>query len=364
MAAPNVTGCVALILAQNPTMTADQVKILLTSTAVTDGYTGTVPNNTFGAGKINVYRAFAKKYYPTATTTQTIYRYDKPGLSFNNSYMNYIVTIDTAKKYALRFTPATGGKLTSVFCNLRWMTVPSAASIACEVYTNVTGSLAGIPGTRIGNTIQIPLSNVDYCTTSSFDMLPAGVTVNAGTDYHIVLSLKGTTGSDVVDLISDDGSANADNRSSRYSGGTWLNSGAGGSGLGGANIRVRPVVVSSSVPLAVGPEPEEIPATFGLSQNYPNPFNPTTTIGFRAAGRGSTSIDHSPLTIVNRLGSSLVKLSVYDLLGREVGVLVNEVKAPGEYSIKWDATGFASGVYFYRLTAGSYVESRKMILMR
>jgi hypothetical protein len=55
---------------------------------------------------------------------------------------------------------------------------------------------------------------------------------------------------------------------------------------------------------------------------------------------------------------------VVDLLGREVAVLVNERKAPGSYSVEFDGTGLSSGVYFYRLTAGQYVECRKMVLMK
>ncbi len=57
-------------------------------------------------------------------------------------------------------------------------------------------------------------------------------------------------------------------------------------------------------------------------------------------------------------------LKVYDILGREVAVLVNEKKAPGSYEVKFDGSGISSGVYFYRLTAGKYVECRKMMLMK
>jgi len=59
-----------------------------------------------------------------------------------------------------------------------------------------------------------------------------------------------------------------------------------------------------------------------------------------------------------------VKLTVYDLLGREVAVLVDEQKTPGSYSAVFNASGLASGVYLYRLTAGTFVETRKMVLMR
>jgi len=101
----------------------------------------------------------------------------------------------------------------------------------------------------------------------------------------------------------------------------------------------------------------EVPEQMRLEQNYPNPFNPSTTIGYRIAGTGHQA-----------LGTSRVKLSVYDMLGREVAVLVNEERAPGTYSAEFDARGLASGVYLYRLTVSGtgkqVVDSKKMIMLR
>jgi photosystem II stability/assembly factor-like uncharacterized protein len=96
------------------------------------------------------------------------------------------------------------------------------------------------------------------------------------------------------------------------------------------------------------------PMSFALEQNYPNPFNPTTSIGY------SVGAISSQQTAV----SSHVRLAVYDLLGREVAVLVDEKKAPGNYQVEFDGGKLASGVYFYRLTAGDHVESKRMILLR
>jgi hypothetical protein len=99
---------------------------------------------------------------------------------------------------------------------------------------------------------------------------------------------------------------------------------------------------------------------FHLQQNYPNPFNPTTTIRYTVGGiRGQ---GHAP-SEVEGSGVSDIRLSVYDLLGREVAVLVNERKAPGEYEVRFDAGKLASGVYLYRLRAGNVAETRKMCLM-
>jgi hypothetical protein len=95
------------------------------------------------------------------------------------------------------------------------------------------------------------------------------------------------------------------------------------------------------------------PLEFRLEQNFPNPFNPTTTIHYSIAGfRGQAS------------GVSQVRLAVYDLLGREVALLVDGQQAPGEYSVKFSASGLASGMYFYRLQAGHYMQVRKMMIVR
>jgi hypothetical protein len=88
------------------------------------------------------------------------------------------------------------------------------------------------------------------------------------------------------------------------------------------------------------------PNTVNLGQNYPNPFNPVTTVEFSI------------------LKSEVAILKVCDLLGRELATLVNEVKEPGTHTVQWDASGVASGIYFYRLTAGSFAETKKAILTR
>ena len=101
-------------------------------------------------------------------------------------------------------------------------------------------------------------------------------------------------------------------------------------------------------------EDAEVPLSFQLYQNYPNPFNPTTVIRYQVPAANG----------VEGSGSSHVRLVVYDLLGREVEVLANERKPAGSYKVSFDAAGLSSGVYIYRLTAGPFVKSRKMIMMR
>jgi len=90
----------------------------------------------------------------------------------------------------------------------------------------------------------------------------------------------------------------------------------------------------------------EIPNKFSLGQNYPNPFNPTTNIRYDLPK------------------NSFVKLVVFDALGREVSTLVNETLQPGTYSVDWNASEYTSGVYFYRLTTGNFVETKKMLMIK
>jgi hypothetical protein len=100
-------------------------------------------------------------------------------------------------------------------------------------------------------------------------------------------------------------------------------------------------------PVGLVSQNNEIPKEFSLKQNYPNPFNPSTTIKF---------------TVPNE---SNVFLKIFDISGREVLTLVNEKLNAGSYSLKWDASVYSSGVYFYRMTTDAgFTETRKMILVK
>jgi len=94
-----------------------------------------------------------------------------------------------------------------------------------------------------------------------------------------------------------------------------------------------------------------LPQRLALEQNYPNPFNPSTKIGFRVSG----------------LGSSAVRLAVYDMIGREVAVLVNDARSPGQYEVAFapeHSSSMASGTYFYRLQVGERTETRQMMYLK
>ena len=108
------------------------------------------------------------------------------------------------------------------------------------------------------------------------------------------------------------------------------------------------------IPVSVADENAPTPLTFSLEQNYPNPFNPTTAISYQLSA------------------NSFVTLKVFEILGREIATLVNEVRKPGVYRVIWVASGLPSGVYFCRMQArqisggqaGEFVATIKVVLMK
>lgn len=115
----------------------------------------------------------------------------------------------------------------------------------------------------------------------------------------------------------------------------------------GSNLSYRPNVCFTVTNISnSGTVSNIVPNTYSLSQNYPNPFNPVTRINFDIPKQG------------------LVTMKVFDILGREIRALVNEVKAPGRYSVDFNGTELSSGVYFYRLESNSFTDIKRMILIK
>ena len=115
-------------------------------------------------------------------------------------------------------------------------------------------------------------------------------------------------------------------------------------------------------PISIKPISTRIPNRFILYQNYPNPFNPSTKINFEIPLNKGGGFSRGLFT----------RLTIYDLLGREVTTLVNEQLKPGTYEVEWDATNYPSGVYFYKLIvtdasaslSTSYSETKRMVLIK
>ena len=104
------------------------------------------------------------------------------------------------------------------------------------------------------------------------------------------------------------------------------------------NMRVTPIVT--------GIIKNETPVMFALNQNYPNPFNPSTIITYQIPKQ------------------SMVTLKVYDMTGKEVATLVNNIQQPGNKSVNFNASGLASGVYYYKLQAGNYTDTKKLVVLK
>jgi hypothetical protein len=113
---------------------------------------------------------------------------------------------------------------------------------------------------------------------------------------------------------------------------------------------VASISLSDGVSLTTDP----LPISFSLGQNYPNPFNPATVIRYSLPARvGPTFLSVYP-----------VSLRVYNMLGQIVATLVDADEQPGYKSVSWDASTMPSGIYYYRLSAGTFIETRKMLVVR
>lgn len=106
---------------------------------------------------------------------------------------------------------------------------------------------------------------------------------------------------------------------------------------------VNPLLRGSLVGVSQAPD---LPLAFSLSQNYPNPFNPATKVRYELPK------------------GSYVTITLYNVIGQEVATLVNEEQQPGRYEVSWNASGFASGVYFYRIQTKEFVATKKLMLLR
>ncbi len=106
------------------------------------------------------------------------------------------------------------------------------------------------------------------------------------------------------------------------------------------------VLNPDSPPLAIRGGKEALPEEYALQNAYPNPFNPTTTIEY------------------SLIKSEEVSLVVFDLAGKEVAKLVHGYTEAGHHTVKWNASNYSSGIYFYRLQAGDFVQTRKMVLLK
>ena len=186
--------------------------------------------------------------------------------------------------------------------------------------------------------------NFGYSTSISGDYAVIGAGFNGDNGAAYIFHRSGTTWTEQAKLTASDGAAEDwFGKSVSISGdyaliGAWQDD-DNGAGSGSAYIYFNNVVF-------IEEEQMNLPVNTMLLGNYPNPFNPSTKFSYSI------------------IQSGLVTLKVYDVLGTEIETLVDEEKPVGTYELTWNAEGLPSGIYFYRLQAGSFVETKKMVLLK
>jgi len=331
-ATPHVTGAVAVLLGIQPTLTAADIKSLLTSSARSDDFASSLPNTTWGYGKLDVLNGVAKLIGNSqANAVRRIIRYDSQG-----NGQPEILTVNS--KIALRFTAPISGIVTGFN-----VSVPSAqeqvivgnGNLQCGLYVSDNN----IPSTQIGATVYHPLYQLNPSTANYIQLLNAGVTVEEGKDYCLVLSLSTQTDSL---RVSTDGK-NPIERSLIFTDDQWKIAEQG-------EYKIQVIVTSLSGVSKVVAENVN-PKNYKLYNNYPNPFNPTTAIEYQLPE------------------AAKITMKVYDILGREVATLVDGEVDEGYHTVTFDGARYASGIYFVRMTARGtdakpYVMTIKIVLMK
>ncbi len=174
MATPAVTGCVALLLQKKPSATFAEIKTAITTTATKDSFTGITDNNTWGSGKMDVFKAATTFSYCQPLNRNT-YNYEQAYGSSGNSSV-----VLNSNRSAIRFSPTTSGKLGGVY--FKTGTTVTLNSFTIELRTNN----AGTPGTLIGS-LPITSSRIAKNSWNYFDLSALNATITSGTDYFVVL---------------------------------------------------------------------------------------------------------------------------------------------------------------------------------
>jgi photosystem II stability/assembly factor-like uncharacterized protein len=193
-----------------------------------------------------------------------------------------------------------------------------------HVSTNNGANWVSVSGIPLSTTVY----SVYYVPNSSMVL----AAVDLGPDYIFISTDNGISFSSYSDGLGVNASAKWFTATDSFL--------IAGTDYNGVWRRIRPELVG------VASQQNEVPREYQLEQNYPNPFNPTTKINYSIPRTG------------------FISLKIYDMLGREVAVLVNEFKQPGKYSLTWDAGGTASGIYFYKITSEQFTSIKKMVLMK
>lgn len=222
MSAPLVAGSVALLLQEDPTLSTDQTRDLLSSTARVDGAVQArgVPNQTFGAGKLNVQRALTSLMGREAPLE--VLSYEDP---FNfDQFQPVTIGGTSADSAALRFTPTMRGRAAGIYLSLSANSSSANANrLTDSLYVEVWSDDGnGNPDTQLGDRVAVPPSALTAFTPNFIDLADANVPVASEEDYHVVLVPK--DGGGEVDLLAETANGTAD-RSATFDGNSWSGTG-------------------------------------------------------------------------------------------------------------------------------------------
>jgi|GEM_PF-1799142 len=366
MACPIAAGVCALLLDFNPDLTPQQIKNILIDNAITDGYTGAVPNDTWGYGKIN---ATIDVIAPSRIGNLAINSVESDRVTLGWTAPGDDGTSGTASEYDIRYSTSPPAKADTA----AWWA--GATQVTGEPTPQAYGNAESMEVTGLSpNTpyyFAIKAMDEHYnpsdisdivmdvtlaVTLSVFEAVPVpeGILVewvaesernNRG--YHLSRGLSEEGPFNFLAFLEGAGNSSAA-RDYRFmdedvSEGVTYWYRLESEDLTGQRSAFGPIQVTAEKIL--------VPKEFALSQNYPNPFNPVTRIRYQLA-------EEVP-----------VKLLIYNVRGQQVASLVDRDQPAGYYQVEWRGTDgggreLASGVYFYRLQAGEHVFSRKMVLLK
>lgn len=419
MASPVVAGCVALLLQENPNLTSSDISSIIKSTAYTDSYTGSsLPNSTWGYGKLNIYRAMMESINPGFDNNWEVLAYDQWGSESSEP-------INADDKIAVRFTPTFDGNIAGLFFH------PSTTlGLTSPLYAEIWSNNSGLPNVKLGNTVSFDQNKILKFSWNYIDMTGSGVNVSSGNDYHAVLYFSsGTTTNFRFENIS------IDNRSSINTGSGWI--------VYTNDFRIRPIIAKdiSALPIELTNFTVQVQTDNYSAHLCWKTFTEKNSFGFEVERRESfeinslkdkwanidfikscgnstsprdyTYIDKSiskagkyyyrlkmvdndgsfkyseeaeadfsvpskfnlsqnfpnpfnPKTIINfELASSVVvSLKIYDILGNELETLINKETAAGKYSVEFDGSKLSNGIYFYKLITPDFTNIKKMVLLK
>jgi len=239
-----------------------------------------------------------------------------------------------------------GGVFLSTDNGTSWAAVnsglPASAVLKFAVSHTGTYLFAGTGGGGVfrstDNGTSWTAMNTGLTNTYVSSFVVTGTNVFAGTYGGVFLSTNNGTSWTAANTGLTNTIVSALALSSNGTGGTILFAGTNNSG-----VWSRPL---SEMITSVNESPADLPRHMSLNQNYPNPFNPITVISYELPVMSS------------------VRLSIFDMLGREIAVLVNETKPAGSYQVQWNAEHATSGVYYSRMATGNFVSTKKLVLLR